>query len=33
MAPGEYLVRLTIGEEVQTTRLVIEKDVPGYMGR
>jgi hypothetical protein len=33
VAPGEYLVRLTIGDEVQTTRLVIEKDVPGYMGR
>ncbi len=31
--PGEYLVRLTLGGEVQTTRLVIEQDVPGYMGR
>ena len=31
--PGEYLVRLTLGGEVQTTRLVIEEDVPGYMGR
>jgi photosystem II stability/assembly factor-like uncharacterized protein len=31
--PGEYLVKLTIGSEVQTTRLVIEEDVPGYMGR
>jgi len=31
--PGEYLVRLTIGNEVRTTRLVIEKDEPGYMGR
>ena len=31
--PGEYLVRLTVGGEVQTTRLVIEEDVPGYMGR
>ncbi|MCK5650821.1 MAG: hypothetical protein KAJ42_05580, partial [Gemmatimonadetes bacterium] len=31
--PGEYLVRLTIGDDVQTTRLVIEKDNPGYMGR
>jgi hypothetical protein len=32
-APGEYLVRLTVGDVVQTTRLVIEQDVPGYMGR
>jgi hypothetical protein len=31
--PGEYLVRLTVGSEVQTTRLVIEKHEPGYMGR
>jgi len=31
--PGEYLVRLTVGNEIQTTRLVIEKDNPGYMGR
>lgn len=31
--PGEYLVRLTVGDEVQTTRLVIEKHTPGYMGR
>jgi hypothetical protein len=31
--PGEYLVRLTVGNEVQTTTLVIEEDVPGYMGR
>jgi len=31
--PGEYLVRLTVGDQVQTGRLVIEKDVPGYMGR
>ncbi|MFC1574769.1 hypothetical protein ACFL3Z_01680 [Gemmatimonadota bacterium] len=31
--PGEYLVRLTVRGQVQTTRLVIEKDVPGYMGR
>jgi len=31
--PGEYLVRLTMGGEVQTTTLVIEEDVPGYMGR
>jgi hypothetical protein len=33
LGPGEYLVRLTVGDEVQTTRLVIERDVPGYMGR
>jgi hypothetical protein len=31
--PGEYLVRLTVSGQVQTTRLVIEEDVPGYMGR
>jgi hypothetical protein len=31
--PGEYLVRLTLDGEVQTTTLVIEQDVPGYMGR
>jgi hypothetical protein len=33
VSPGEYLVRLTVGDQLQTTRLVIEKDVPGYMGR
>jgi hypothetical protein len=32
-SPGEYLVRLTTGGEVQTTIMVIEEDVPGYMGR
>jgi photosystem II stability/assembly factor-like uncharacterized protein len=32
-SPGEYLVRLTAGDQVQTTRLLIEEDVPGYMGR
>jgi len=31
--PGEYLVRLTLGEQVRTTRLVIREDNPGYMGR
>ncbi len=31
--PGEYRVRLTLGGVVQTTGLVIEEDVPGYMGR
>jgi hypothetical protein len=33
VSPGEYLVRLTVGEEVQTTTLVIEKDNPSYLGR
>ncbi len=33
VSPGEYLVRLTAGSDVQTTILVIEQDVPGYMGR
>jgi hypothetical protein len=32
-APGEYLVRLTVGSQVQTTTLSIGEDVPGYMGR
>ncbi|MFA9454991.1 MAG: T9SS type A sorting domain-containing protein, partial [Candidatus Aminicenantaceae bacterium] len=31
--PGEYLVRLTAGETVLTTKLVVEKDIPGYIGR
>ena len=31
--PGEYLVRLTAGETVLTTKLVVEKDNPGYIGR
>ncbi len=31
--PGEYLVRLTVGGEVQTTTLTIEKDNPTYLGR
>jgi hypothetical protein len=31
--PGEYLVRLTVAGEVRTTRLVIEKHDPGYLGR
>ncbi len=30
---GEYLVRLTAGETVLTTKLVVEKDNPGYIGR
>jgi hypothetical protein len=33
LPPGEYMVRLSVGDEMQTTRLVIEKDEPGYMGR
>lgn len=33
VSPGEYLVRLTVGSDIQTTILVIEQDVPGYMGR
>ena len=33
LPPGDYLVRLTVGDQVLTTRLVIEEDVPGYMGR
>jgi len=32
-APGEYLVRLQAGSTILTTKLVIEKDNPGYMGR
>ena len=33
VGPGEYLVRLTAGEKVLSTTLVIEKDDPDYMGR
>jgi photosystem II stability/assembly factor-like uncharacterized protein len=33
VAPGEYLVRLTVGGQVQTTTLVIERDSPDYLGR
>jgi hypothetical protein len=33
LAPATYLARLTVAGEVQTTTLVIEQDVPGYMGR
>jgi photosystem II stability/assembly factor-like uncharacterized protein len=33
LPPGEYLVRLTVGEKVRTTTLSIEEHVPGYMGR
>jgi photosystem II stability/assembly factor-like uncharacterized protein len=32
-SPGEYLIRLTAGETVLTSRLVVEKDYPGYIGR
>ncbi|MBN1272292.1 MAG: hypothetical protein JXB26_08480 [Candidatus Aminicenantes bacterium] len=31
--PGVYLVRLKAGETVLTTRLVVEADNPGYIGR
>jgi hypothetical protein len=33
LPPGEYLVRLTVGETIRTTTLSIEEHVPGYMGR
>jgi hypothetical protein len=33
VSPGEYLVRMTVGEVVQTTVVVVEEHVPGYMGR
>ena len=33
VCPGEYLLRLKAGDNVLTTKLVIEKDDPGYMGR
>jgi len=33
VGPGEYLVRLRVGDKVLSTRLVIEKDNPDYMGR
>jgi len=33
VGPGEYLVRLTAGDNVLTTRLVVEKDNPDYLGR
>ena len=32
-ARGDYLVRLTVGNTVQTKTLRIEEHVPGYMGR
>jgi photosystem II stability/assembly factor-like uncharacterized protein len=31
--PGEYLVRLTAGDKIFSTRIVVEKDDPGYIGR
>jgi photosystem II stability/assembly factor-like uncharacterized protein len=31
--PGEYLVRITAGDKVLSTRLVVEKDNPSYLGR
>jgi hypothetical protein len=33
VGPGEYLVRLTAGDKILTTRLIVEKDNPGYLGR
>ena len=33
LPPGEYYVRLTVGDEVRNTKLVIEEHVPGYLGR
>jgi hypothetical protein len=33
LEPGTYLARLTVAGEVHTTTVVIEQDVPGYMGR
>jgi photosystem II stability/assembly factor-like uncharacterized protein len=31
--PGHYLVRITAGDMVLTTKLVVERDNPGYLGR
>jgi len=31
--PGQYLVRLKIGNTMLTTTLIIERDIPGYLGR
>jgi photosystem II stability/assembly factor-like uncharacterized protein len=33
VGPGEYLVRLSMGEKILTKKLIIEKDNPDYMGR
>ena len=33
VGPGQYLVRLTSGNKVLSTRLVVEKDNPVYLGR
>ncbi|UCE41649.1 MAG: hypothetical protein JSV17_01265 [Candidatus Aminicenantes bacterium] len=33
VGPGEYLVQLSAGDKVVNTKLVIEKDNPGYLGR
>jgi hypothetical protein len=33
VGPGEYLVRLTAGDQVLSTTLIIERDEPGYLGR
>lgn len=31
--PGQYIVKLTVGDKVLTTKLIIEKDNPHYLGR
>ena len=31
--PGQYIVRLTVGDKVLSTKLIIEKDNPHYLGR
>ena len=33
VGPGEYLVRLKTGDKTLTTKLIVEKDNPGYVGR
>jgi photosystem II stability/assembly factor-like uncharacterized protein len=33
VGPGEYLLRLKVGDNVLATKLFIQKDKPGYLGR
>jgi hypothetical protein len=33
VGPGEYLVEVIAGDQTLLTKLVIEKDNPGYLGR
>jgi len=33
VGPGQYIVRLTAGDTVLTTKLIVEKDNPFYLGR